>query len=135
MLVAILNTCAQDDDDESPEVLPDEIEGQTKALSLEEQQKKDLEAERRKEIIRNKIRAVGKVKIIIWPHMTFNLSSNKTLRTFFDLKWPWNDLWIDLWIKMARIFSTLRQESEVVVKLKGLTPTGMLPVGKYALFV
>ncbi|XP_044180901.1 serine/threonine-protein phosphatase 2B catalytic subunit gamma isoform-like [Acropora millepora] len=81
MLVNILNICTDE------ELEGEEDEEQSEAIKRKEVIRSNMN---RKEVIRSKIWAIG---------------------------------------KMARVFTVLREESESVVQLKGLTPSGHLPVG------
>jgi serine/threonine-protein phosphatase 2B catalytic subunit len=86
MLIAILNICSKEElaEDDTKAITPAEPKVPVTAE----------EAAERRQIIKNKILAIG---------------------------------------KMSRVFSVLREESERVMELKSISPTGKLPVGTLAL--
>lgn len=95
VLVNILNICSDEElvsapDDELEEELRKKIVLVPMNANNTPPKKASTMSALRKEVIRNKIRAIG---------------------------------------KMSRVFSVLREESESVLQLKGLTPTGALPMG------
>ena len=80
------------------------------------------QANERKEVIRNKIRAIGKMARVFSVLRYEFLCINLEFDTFIQLG---NSKSYQL-IQFLFIF---REESESVLHLKGLTPTGALPLG------
>ncbi|KAG0165958.1 3',5'-cyclic-nucleotide phosphodiesterase (PDEase) (3':5'-CNP) [Apophysomyces sp. BC1015] len=91
MLLAILNICSQE---ELEEASIGATAPETRRRSLMEENKDKAATEQRRQIIRNKVLAIGKI---------------------------------------SRVFSVLRENSELVMELKNLSGTGRLPTGTLGL--